>query len=387
MQNSKKLKFGGYILLESVLAMIALSMISMGFFTIYSGQFSTVNSLKDAMQAQQYAEIDAQRLRLMNYYDLEDDGAKSRSAMTSWDNPGNIWEDEITVGNEITVDDYNQSKQRIATIKIYRNGDTLPRYTVEVPISSQGSGIPIGTIVAWGVATNPSFDGGTYLECNGDTFDTSKYKRLYQVLGTNKLPDYRGLFLRGYGSQNYSQVNGNFFDSNDIHTLTYGAETTTTHSSASEVGKIQGDATRKFGAGGAPGYFPYSFVETYYSTFLFNENSVNDWYVKRKLSGEYIPVGINIYKGKSNLTNDYIFTSRPKRYTYKPIFDTFSTEEGSITYVSDIEEIVEELQDGEEGQQIQLLHAETYSETGDVNPVSNEIRPVNVAVKFMIKAK
>ena len=41
----------------------------------------------------------------MNYYDLDDEGAKSRSAMTSWENPNGTWEDEITIGNEIVVDD------------------------------------------------------------------------------------------------------------------------------------------------------------------------------------------------------------------------------------------------------------------------------------------
>ena len=52
-------KVGGYVLLETVLAMIAFSMLSMAFFTIFSGQFSMINSSADAMQAQQYAEIDA----------------------------------------------------------------------------------------------------------------------------------------------------------------------------------------------------------------------------------------------------------------------------------------------------------------------------------------
>ena len=48
-----------------------------------------------------------------------------------------------------------------------------------------------------------------------------------------RVPDLRGLFLRGYGSQSYAQNNGS--------TVGY---TSTTHSSG-ELGQVQGDATRQ----------------------------------------------------------------------------------------------------------------------------------------------
>ena len=57
------------------------------------------------------------------------------------------------------------------------------------------------------------------------------YPELFAVLG-GQVPDLRGLFLRGYGSQVHSQNNGS----------TVGI-TSTTHSSGA-LGQVQGDATR-----------------------------------------------------------------------------------------------------------------------------------------------
>lgn len=54
-------------------------------------------------------------------------------------------------------------------------------------VSSLGggsSGVPIGTIIVWSAKTvlpDPETE-GVWLECNGDTFDTSTYPRLAEVL-------------------------------------------------------------------------------------------------------------------------------------------------------------------------------------------------------------
>ena len=40
-------------------------------------------------------------------------------------------------------------------------------------------------------------EAGKYLYCDGSTFDTAKYPKLYAVLGTNQLPDLRNRFLEG----------------------------------------------------------------------------------------------------------------------------------------------------------------------------------------------
>ncbi|MBR3623078.1 MAG: type II secretion system protein, partial [Selenomonadaceae bacterium] len=82
-QKSKK---EGYILFETFLALIVFGMLSSAFFMIFSGQFSMINSSRDALQAQQYAQVEAEMLRISEYEDLESK-VKARSPMTSWANP------------------------------------------------------------------------------------------------------------------------------------------------------------------------------------------------------------------------------------------------------------------------------------------------------------
>ena len=394
-------KVGGYVLLETVLAMIAFSMLSMAFFTIFSGQFSMINSSRDAMQAQQYAEIDAQKLRLMNYYDLESEGKKTRSAMTSWDNPGNLWEDEITIGNEIVIDDYTQSKQRIATIKIYRKGDSLARFSFEVPLSSQGSGVPIGSIMAWGVDSNPSYDGGTYLECNGDTFDKNKYKRLYEVLGTNKLPNYQGMFLRGYGSQTVAddkarKIITSWGDNPSMETISE-----VTHSSANKVGGIQHDSLRPmFGALGHIQWLDFNKGDgTGYknSGNLFHFDTGNNEPTSGASSFPYLtaanrasPYIINslaengaLSDLSSSLAYDNGWYGALTKYEYEVKYNTSSDDEGN-RFVSSVwlerKEVHPTLF-------FNGMHTDVVFDSSSAVPTTNEIRPANVAVKFMIKAK
>ena len=69
-----------------------------------------------------------------------------------------------------------------------------------VEVKAKGSGgVPVGTIVAWPVATNPE-DMDNWLECNGQSISPSVYPELFAVLG-GQVPDLRGLFLRGYGGK------------------------------------------------------------------------------------------------------------------------------------------------------------------------------------------
>lgn len=54
--------------------------------------------------------------------------------------------------------------------------------------------VPIGAILPWPGASVPN----GWLECNGQVFNTGQNPKLYGVLGRNVVPDYRGLFLRGW---------------------------------------------------------------------------------------------------------------------------------------------------------------------------------------------
>lgn len=62
-----------------------------------------------------------------------------------------------------------------------------------VPNYIEAENADIGTVVAIPGLRAPY----GYLECNGDAFDAKQYPLLASYLGTNRLPDYRGLFLRG----------------------------------------------------------------------------------------------------------------------------------------------------------------------------------------------
>jgi len=107
---------------------------------------------------------------------------------------------------------------------------------------------PIGGIIVWG--TDKALPDNTWLECNGQAIPNGiEYEEIRRIYGTN-LPDYRGVFLRGYGSVVHTQNNGSIV-----------GETATTHASG-DVGVIQGDASRDitgiitgYTAGGGGGIF------------------------------------------------------------------------------------------------------------------------------------
>ena len=83
--------------------------------------------------------------------------------------------------------------------------------------------MPIGTIIAWASSTLPNNENGVWLVCNGQTVNSTLYPDLYALMPNT--PDYRGVFLRGYGSTTSTH---------------YG---TVTHTSGS-LGALQGDCIR-----------------------------------------------------------------------------------------------------------------------------------------------
>ena len=61
-------------------------------------------------------------------------------------------------------------------------------------LGNNTDGLEVGMVVAWTLSSNPS---DSYLECNGQAIDGSKYPKLYALM--HNVPDYRGMFLRGLG--------------------------------------------------------------------------------------------------------------------------------------------------------------------------------------------
>ena len=205
------------MLVVAVVSAIIIALIALSTAKINQAAFTGLTSSKIALQAQQYAAAEADLLQATDYDDLDNAAHGREQILNSSD-----FESEVVLSDESDYSD--EIKQRTGTIRIYRENENLPRYTLDtilLSVRQQASGVPIGTVITWPSARNP--EDGTWLECNGQS--CAAYPQLVAVLGSNRVPDYRGVFLRGYGSRTSSH---------------YG---TVTHSSAS-LGVLQGDAIR-----------------------------------------------------------------------------------------------------------------------------------------------
>lgn len=159
MKTKTKYKARGSILVLAILTTVIWILIAQSFFILYSSNFNMIKSSRVALQAQQYAEITVDTLKNIAYENLDSEGAHARAAMTNIQENG--WEDEVTIGEEHDIAGSDGAKQRIATVNIYKTNDTIPRFTLEVPLSSQNSfkdkrqengylKLPNGLILQWG---------------------------------------------------------------------------------------------------------------------------------------------------------------------------------------------------------------------------------------------
>ncbi|EDT2611422.1 phage tail protein [Escherichia coli] len=77
-------------------------------------------------------------------------------------------------------------------------GDIKSDDTVKTALENlglgEGSALPIGVPVPWPSATPPT----GWLKCNGAAFSAEEYPELAKAYPTNKLPDLRGEFIRGW---------------------------------------------------------------------------------------------------------------------------------------------------------------------------------------------
>lgn len=132
-----KAKTAGSIMVSAILAIFVWIGIAQSMAIIANSGFKSIKSGRTAIQAQQYADISIDRLKNINYDELDTAGAHTRAVISGLSTTD--WEDEVTIGAESTIAGSDDAKQRIATVNVYKVGDTLPRYTVEVPLSSQSS--------------------------------------------------------------------------------------------------------------------------------------------------------------------------------------------------------------------------------------------------------
>ncbi|WP_109866788.1 phage tail protein [Escherichia coli] len=77
-------------------------------------------------------------------------------------------------------------------------GDIKSDGTVKIALENlglgEGSALPVGVPVPWPSATPPT----GWLKCNGAAFSAEEYPELAKAYPTNKLPDLRGEFIRGW---------------------------------------------------------------------------------------------------------------------------------------------------------------------------------------------
>ena len=247
--------------------------------------------------------------------------------------------------------------------------------------------MPVGGIIAWPKDSNPSTSSNIWLECNGQSFDTDRFPKLYKVLGSNKTPNYQGMFLRGAGSQTYSQVNGNMYNW-DQNKLTLGAKTSTNHTSGA-VGEIQGDGARKYFLGWQAGkmmsFYPEGERTKNYYKSIYEDDKVT-WIYAQFGDASYFRTGLypvqkyDVPYGNVLNPIKIKLPINPKHYKYR-----LTSSGGDNPSYS----LIEYTSEGESDEYITLdfFASEPVADNADVLPMAGEFRPVNVAVKYYIRAK
>lgn len=165
---------------------IVSSLFSLGSAKVTQAAMNGTSSNQTSAEAAQIAQSDAELLRSVSYQDVV---PSSRKAVE-----GTPFQHEMTVSSE---SDFNSSvKQKTVTIKVFKGAETNPRSELRLTRYSSeqtASGVPIGTIIAWASAKNPT--DGTWLDCNGQS--CAGYAELVSILGKSTVPDYRNRFLEG----------------------------------------------------------------------------------------------------------------------------------------------------------------------------------------------
>ena len=216
--------------------------------------------------------------------------------------------------------------------------------------------MPVGSVITWPSSTLPEWmTHGDYLECNGQVFDTSKYPRLYKALGDNHVPDYRGVFLRGYGSRTYSSTL-DFFHA--------GISTTV---SSGELNVIQSDAGRNL-KGGTSALRENGNKYDAYSAVYNNRDNCMYWYdndavaysevFNRGWSHAFFPRGFYKYSLVGDKESGYHLIEE-QYFPTESAYDRYSWG----------------------GAHVHNIDASRQW------PTAQEFRPVNIAVRYFIKAR
>ena len=128
-------------MLEAIFAMILMGLVAYGAVKTSSQQFATLGAGKTASVAEQFANIDSNLLRLVDYNNLDDPDELAKVNLHTERAPiqtvsdANGWEDSISLSEEKTNPD-DGSAYRTATINVYKTDEQSPTYTIDVPLAS-----------------------------------------------------------------------------------------------------------------------------------------------------------------------------------------------------------------------------------------------------------
>ena len=145
-------KFKGVTLAATAIAIVAWMFLGYISFIVMASPFSVLAAVRTARQAEQYAEFVANSLKLVDYSELGT-AAHARRSLAGEIAGSAGWESRVAIGAARQIGSNPDNLQRIATIDIFQTGDTLSRYTLQVPLSSAGNSggdtFPVGTILSY----------------------------------------------------------------------------------------------------------------------------------------------------------------------------------------------------------------------------------------------
>ena len=127
------MKKSGVALLATIISIAVLLLVSGGFFTIMASNTGLIKSSGESLQAQYFAQLEADIIKMLSYDEVDN------ITQDTWQefDIDNSWQYKVNVGPEQNVGD-SDNTMKIASISVRKSGDTIDRFALDVPLSSQG---------------------------------------------------------------------------------------------------------------------------------------------------------------------------------------------------------------------------------------------------------
>lgn len=192
----RKVRQGSGMLVVVAVFCVLTSIVAVALARLSTGVFILMDVNKSLGTAQKIAEGRAAMVRGVSYASLKALG-KTRVRNLAYT-------EEVVLGSETGRDGF---RQRPVEVKVFDSTTYELRAsmklfkTKELDTVTDVSECPVGALAYFSdVAAVLESRTSDWLSCNGAEFDVNRYPKLYQVLGTNKVPDLLNKFFRGYGS-------------------------------------------------------------------------------------------------------------------------------------------------------------------------------------------